>query len=95
MGWGIILSNALSYGTGLTGSFFLNRLWTFSDSEQRSTKRVWLSLTLGYIGLMINTAMVWGLAFIMPVMLGKLIAVSVVIIYNYQVNKHIVFGVKS
>lgn len=93
-GWGVILSNTISYGTGLTSSFFINRVWTFSDGKKRSQKRLPLALTFGYIGLIFNTAMVWALAFLMPVFAGKVIAVFVIVIYNYLTNKHIVFLAK-
>jgi putative flippase GtrA len=94
VGWGIIASNIVSYGTGLSSSFFLNRSWTFADSTKRSHRRLVLALTFGYIGLVINTFLVWLLAFVFPVLVGKLIAVLLIVIYNYLTNKHIVFLVK-
>lgn len=91
LGWNLILSNTLSYGTGITNSFFINRAWTFSDSTKRSCKRLTLALLFGYLGLIFNTAMVWAFSLIMPVFIGKTVAVFIIVIYNYLTNKHIVF----
>ncbi len=88
--WGLVVSNILSYSTGLTSSFFLNRRFTFQSTTK--TNRLWLSLVLGYIGLGINTALVWLCAGIMPMMLGKVIAVIVVLFYNYFANRYFVFS---
>lgn len=92
--WGIILSNTISYGTGITSSFFINRAWTFADGQKRSHKRLVLALALGYLGLVLNTAMVWAFSLVMHVFIGKTIAVFVIVIYNYLTNKHIVFLAK-
>ncbi len=91
LGWGLVVSNILSYSVGLTSSFFLNRCWTFKSTV--TTRRIWLSLLFGYVGLAINTALVLGLSDTMPVMFAKVIAVILVLAYNYLANKYLVFGV--
>ncbi len=93
IGWHLVISNSLSYGTGLTSSFFLNRAWTFKDSNNKSKKLLFISIIAGYLGLAINTLLVWGFSNFMPVMIGKVFAVLIVIIYNYHVNKSLVFKV--
>lgn len=90
----IIPANAISYGTGLTSSFFLNQKWTFSDSTHKSHKQLIFSLLLGYIGLIINTLLVWLLSFTIHAMLAKAVAVLVVVVYNYFTNKILVFRIK-
>jgi putative flippase GtrA len=91
---GIIVGNTISYGIGLTGSFFINRIWTFSDGKERSHKRLFFALSFGYLGLVINTALVWAFAFVVPVFVGKSLAVVIIVFYNYLTNKHLVFLVK-
>ena len=93
--WGIVAANLISYGTGLTSSFFINRAWTFRDSQQRSKKRLVLALIFGYIGLVLNTSLVWLLALVIPVWGGKVLAVVVIIFYNYLTNKYIIFSMKE
>jgi len=92
LGLPLVLANTLSYGTGLTSSFFLNRRYTFADSPKQDSRRVWLSLLFGYIGLAINTALVWGIEQVAHVWVGKVAAVFVVLVYNYLMNKWFVFG---
>lgn len=92
-GLAIIPANVLSYGTGIAIGFFVNRVWTFHDAMQRSSRRVMLSLMYGYIGLVLNTAIVWALSFYIPAMLAKIPAVMIVLLYNYFTNKHLVFRV--
>ena len=91
---GIIYANTLSYGTGIISSFFLNRTFTFADSSKKSTKRVFLSVTLGYIGLLLNTVTVYFISQFIGVIYAKLLAVFIILIYNYYTNKHLVFRIK-
>jgi putative flippase GtrA len=90
---GIVPTNLISYGTGLTVAFFVNRAWTFKDSQARAANRLWLSLFWGYLGLALNTLMVWGLAKWMHPLVSKAIAVIVVLVYNYLTNKYLVFRI--
>ncbi len=91
----LIPSNIASYGTGLACAFFINRYWTFADSQHRTRLQFWVSLLLGYFGLILNTAIIWILEDDMHVMLAKCIAVFIVVFYNYFGNKWLVFKVKQ
>jgi len=92
-GLGIIPANIISYGTGITAGFFINRAWTFHDAMHRSHKRILLSLIYGYLGLALNTAIVWYASRFINVMLAKTAAVLIIVIYNYLTNKYLVFRV--
>jgi putative flippase GtrA len=87
----VVPANILSYGTGLIAAFFINRAWTFGDSPRRKRSLVVLSVALGYIGLAINTLLVWLLQVYFNVYLAKAIAVIIIVFYNYLTNRHIVF----
>lgn len=91
----IVPANILSYGSGLTLSFFINRHLTFKDSAQKQVNRLKYVLLYGYIGLMLNTAIVWGIALILPAFIGKVIAVIIVVFYNYYTNKKLVFQIEK
>ncbi len=94
-GLAIIPANAVSYGTGIAIGFFINRVWTFHDAMHRSHRRVMLSLIYGYIGLILNTILVWRLSLYIPAMLAKTAAVLVILLYNYLTNKYLVFRVNK
>jgi putative flippase GtrA len=87
----IVLANLLSYSAGMIVGFFLNRAWTFSDSESRSKKRIIFSLLFGYLGLMLNTSIVALSAHFMDEMLAKCVGVFVIIFFNYITQKRFVF----
>ena len=89
--WPVVVANLASYGTGLAVAFFINRAWTFSDGTKKGHNRLWLSLLWGYVGLVINTGIVWILAGMIHAMLAKTFAVVVVLFYNYFTNKYLVF----
>jgi len=89
----IIPANIVSYGTSVAIGFFINRVWTFHDAMHRSHSRIVLSLMYGYIGLILNTSIVWGFSLYIPAMLAKIPAVMIVLLYNYFTNKYLVFRV--
>jgi putative flippase GtrA len=93
MGFSVVTANLVSYGSMITIAFFIHRVWTFKDSTAKEGKRVLLSLFYGYVGLFINTLIVWLLAMVMPAMAGKAVAVIFVLFYNYLTNKLLVFKV--
>lgn len=91
VGLALIPANIISYSIGLIVAFLCNRRWTFHDGVMRSKHRIWLSLFYGYIGLILNTACVWLAAHIMSIAFAKIIAVLIVLAYNYLTNKYLVF----
>lgn len=90
----IVSANIISYGIGLTFGFLMNRSWTFSDSENKSKSRLFLVLVLGYIGLILNTVLVYIFSHYTGNMYAKVLAVLIILIYNYLTNKHLVFKIK-
>lgn len=92
--WHIVMANLVSCSAGLTCSFWGNRAWTFNDTVVNASSRLWWSLMFAYFGLMLSTGLVWGLATMMSVMAAKIIAVLVVLVYNYAVNRFIVLGMR-
>lgn len=91
----VIYSNIISYSTGLICAFFINRKWTFVDSTHRHNSQFWLSILLGYVGLVLNTAIVWYLSTMIHIVAAKCIAVGIIVFYNYFSNKRLVFRVKK
>lgn len=92
LGWAVVPTNIISYGSAVTFGFFIHRVYTFRDGRKKSKRRLVLSLIFGYTGLAFNTAVVWSLSLVLSAWIGKVIAVFVVLFYNYLVNKYIVFA---
>jgi putative flippase GtrA len=90
----LIISNIFSYGVGLISAYIINRYWTFADSTHKTRHQFMLSILLGYIGLVLNTIIIWALQGIVPIMLAKCVAVIIILFYNYFSNKWLVFKVR-
>jgi len=90
----LVPSNILSVSLAITNAFFCNRAWTFADSTRKSKLRFFQYFYYSSIGLLINTMIVWTFADIVPVYFAKTVAIAVMLLFNYNANKHFVFRVK-
>lgn len=82
-------SNLVSYSCGIAVSYMLNRAWTFraAHSHVQAVKFVAATLT----GLLISTAIVAGLALLIPAPVAKVISVPIVFVWNYLASRLWVF----
>lgn len=93
--FGYLLANVISFSIAVTNSYIWNRLWTFRSA---STNKV-LEFTKFYFvnlsGLVLST----GLLFLfvhyahLHDTVGKVIAISIVLFWNFLINKFWVFKV--
>ncbi|MEM7348214.1 MAG: GtrA family protein, partial [Chloroflexota bacterium] len=92
----LLVANTLSVGAAILSNFTWNRLWTYPESRSRK-KRTQLPqfMLVNLIGLLINTVIVVGLDFALIEYLddpwrpnlAKLIAIGVVLIWNFGANR--------
>ena len=91
----LLIANTLSYGTGIINSFFLNKYWTFSGSEDRRkyshSVQFLLFLGLNLIALLISNGVVWWSALYIPAIWAKVLAIIVVFAWNYLMSRNVVF----
>lgn len=82
-------SNAISYATSLYANFNLNRRWTFRQQKDPKTaaRQGARFLLVNAGGLLLSTAIVGGLALLVPELLAKAASVPLVFIYNYACAK--------
>lgn len=87
----ILLLNMISYSIGIMSSFILNGVFTFNDKNLTTDK--FLKLYASSIGaLIINTFVVFVLIGIKTdVVISKIIAAGVVVVFNYNVCKNYIF----
>ncbi len=92
----VLAANTVGYLTGLCGSFFLNKHWTFSETrDQGHTGRQFLLFAgLGLGGLALSNLVVWSLVHFLPEIVSKLASVAVVFIWNFVTSRLIVFRAK-
>lgn len=105
----LILINSFSFIIVVTISFFLNKGWTFktiSQSERIHSvkKQYFLFFLINTVGMVLNSTMVYILTTIIGRQFGvgpviwlnfsKIIAVGIILFWNFFNSKHIVFREK-
>ena len=96
VGLPLLASNSISFTTAVVSNFTWNRLWTFPESRQRPiVSQLGQFALVNVIGLGINNAVLWaafqGTKLIVPdpwdYNLAKVLAIGVVLFWNYFVNR--------
>ena len=87
-GFNILIANAISFIFGATNNFVWNKFWTFRNKERKFRKQFFKYLTVAFIGLIINTALMHlfitlGLHYL----IAKVVIAAIVVIWNYNGNK--------
>lgn len=89
----LLASNSAAYLTAVTGSFFLNKNWTFADarSDGRTGRQYVLFVLLGLGGLALSNFVVWSFSQMVTEIVSKLFAVFALFIWNFSMSRFIVF----
>jgi putative flippase GtrA len=87
-GFNILIANAISFIFGATNNFVWNKFWTFRNKDRKFRKQFFKYLTVAFIGLIINTALMHlfitlGLHYL----IAKVVIAAIVVIWNYNGNK--------
>ncbi len=92
-GAGAAPANAVSYASSLVANFNLNRRWTFRQKKdaKAAVRQGQRFLLANAGGLLLSTAIVGGLATIVPDLWAKAASVPAVFIYNYACARLWVF----
>jgi putative flippase GtrA len=82
------VSNALGFTVAATTNYFLNRIWTFESHNPEIGIEYIKFFVISLIGLGINTLILWILVskFRQHFYLSKLLAIAVVMIWNFIMN---------
>jgi putative flippase GtrA len=89
----LLAANTTGYLVALTGSFLLNKNWTFAETKTqgRTGRQYLLFVGLGLGGLALSNIAVWSLTHLMPEFASKVASVVVVFAWNYVTSRMIVF----
>ena len=91
--WNQYVASSIGFILAATNNFFWNKYWTFRNTSHAYLQQYSLFMLISFGGLLLNNAVIWvcyrkfGLHFY----LSKAIAVGVVVIWNYLLNKTIAF----
>ena len=92
----LLVANSISFSVAVVSNFTWNRLWTFPESRQRPiAKQLGQFAIVNIIGLAINNLVLWTVfnlikGFIPDPLnynLAKIVAIGVVLFWNYSVNR--------
>lgn len=93
----IIPANVIAWLVAVSGSYVMNSYITFAaESGRQLRKSAYGAFVLsGVAGLVANTATVWLCSFVMPVLIGKLLAIGVSFLVNFTISHLVVFRPKK
>jgi putative flippase GtrA len=91
--WPIIAANVVSWSIAVSGSYVMNSLITFAAETGRQLRfREYATFVASQIGgLVANTATVFMLAYFMPVLLAKALAIGASFMVNFSLSHWFVF----
>ena len=93
LGLPIVAANVCAWCVAVSGSYVMNSLTTFSrESGGALRPGTYLSFALSQLaGLVANTATVLAASYVMPVLIGKLLAIGVSFLVNFSLSHFVVF----
>jgi len=91
--WPIVLANVVSWAIAVSGSYVMNSLITFAVESGRQLRfRDYVTFAASQVGgLVANTATVFALAYFMPVLLAKALAIGASFLVNFSLSHWLVF----
>lgn len=87
------LSNATGFIAAVSNNFWINKYWTFSNTNKKLGNQFVLFLLISVIGLCLNTLCLYAFVelFLINFYMAKAMAVLLVFIWNYFANKAVTF----
>ncbi len=87
------LANTTGFLIAATFNFFMNRLWTFKSQELDVTAQFLKFMAIASVGLLINNGIIYLFndKFRVNFYISKILAVIVVMFYNFSMNLLITF----
>lgn len=96
-GWPIIPANVFAWIIAVSGSYVMNSYITFARESGRKLR--WRDyatfVASGVAGMVANTAVLYGLSFVIAVPIAKLVAIGVSFVVNFSLSHFVVFRPKQ
>ena len=82
------------FSLAAVNNFILNKIWTFSNTDEAYLKQFFQFMGIAVVGLAINQAVLYLMHhhFKMNFYLAKLFAIGVVVIWNFGLNYLVTFA---
>lgn len=79
-----VIAHIMAFFLALANSFLLNALWTFKNLKRdRLARQIAAFVAVGVVGLVLSTTTIYILGQYIPVLLAKIAATGVSMIWNY------------
>lgn len=91
--WPIISANVVAWMVAVSGSYVMNSLITFAaESGRRLRLKDYATFALSQTGgLVANTATVFALSYVIPVLVAKALAIGASFLVNFSLSHFVVF----
>ncbi|MFC1622522.1 GtrA family protein [Patescibacteria group bacterium] len=88
-----LLAATVSFILAVINNYFLNKYWTFKNSEKKHAKQFTSFVLVSIAGLLINLSIMYIMVDILSswYIFAKIIASIIVLFWNFLMNKHITF----
>jgi putative flippase GtrA len=89
----LVFSNVVAWSCAVTGSYVLNSFTTFARESGRALGfTVYVRFIASQVaGLLVNTATIVVASYVMPVLIGKLLAIFASFLVNFSLSHFVVF----
>lgn len=91
----IYIASSVSFVTGLIFSFIFNKFIVFKNSKKITKGEIIQFTTLGLLNSQISSVVTYGLSFIIPKTLAKIITITLIAGWNYLLMNFIIFKKKE
>ena len=93
-GWHLLAANSLAYAAAVVNSYLLNKAWTFEGRARAGggPSRFLLFLAFNLAGLLMANMVIWVAAHAVPVVVAKLLATGIVMVWTYITNARFVYA---
>ena len=90
--WPLLIANAIGFSLAASSNFFLNKLWTFRNSNNNYLKQFSMFLVVAGFGLFLNSSILHVLTSMsLHYLWAKAVACLVVALWNFFMNKNWTF----
>jgi putative flippase GtrA len=91
--WNQYIASSIGFALAATNNFIWNKFWTFHNASNAYLRQYTTVMLISVGGLLINNAVIWVChrRLRIPFYTSKVIAVGVVVIWNYILNKTVGF----
>jgi len=97
LGWGLYISQVISYSCGMLNSYGINRKWTFSTKNGFFSGELVRFILLNLSMMLLGMAIIWFCTqhLLLHKLVAKLISTVLVLVVNFLVSNFWVFRSKS